>query len=81
MLIRFQAKFGQGFRKIYREFMGRRVLARVVAFGAVVAQIREVAEVAIAEGGLALERWEYGAVAFAIAAGVADGDQALGFPE
>src|SRR5690606_29158119 len=59
-------------REVERELVRRCVLAGVEAGAAVVAEVAEVADVALGEGEAALQRREGGAVALAVAAGVAD---------
>src|SRR5580698_2534074 len=59
--------------------MRRGVLARVITFAAVVAEVGEVIQIAGGETLTLLHGGEDGAVAFAIAAGVADAHDTLAF--
>src|SRR5580692_11242460 len=59
--------------------MRRGILARVITFAAVVAEVGEVVQIAGGETLALLHGGEDGAVAFAVAAGVADAHDALAF--
>jgi hypothetical protein len=61
----------QRLRNIDPELVRRRVLARVEALAAVVAQVREIGQVALAEREALLDRRETRAVLLAVPAGVA----------
>ena len=61
------------------EFVRRSVLARVETFRAVVAEVREVIQIALGKLQPALHRRKHGAEAFAIAAGIADRQQTIAF--
>ena len=75
----FVAQLGQRARHVDVELVRRRILAVRQAGAALVAEIGEVVQVAAAEGAPHLHRREHRAQALAIAAGVADGHQPVGF--
>ncbi len=79
--IAFGAQFGEGAGQVHAPLMRRRVLAGVIASFAVVAEVREVGQVAVGEGSAQLHRREDRAVALAIAAGIADLHGAAGLGE
>ena len=69
---------GEDARDVHRELVRRDVLAGIIATPAVVAKMRELHDVAIGEDTLPVDRREDGAIAFAIAAGIADLDLPAG---
>jgi len=64
------AHLGQGSREIQGKFMRLGILARIVAATTIVAQVCEMADIAIGKGFLTCQRGKDRAEAFAIAAGV-----------
>ena len=75
----FGPPFGQRQRHIHGEFMGRRILAGMVAGPAMVTEIGQLRGVALREQAAALHRREDSAEALAIAAGIADLHDPRGF--
>ena len=72
---------GQRLRQVQVELVRGGVLAGVVAAAAVVAEVRQLREVAVAEGALGVQCREHRTIALAIAAGIADLGLAAGFLE
>src|SRR5712692_4694737 len=66
-------------RDVHVELVRGRILAMVKAGAAPVAEIGQVAKILRGESEPHLHRWEHRAVAFAIAAGIADPHQPFGF--
>jgi hypothetical protein len=79
LAVGFAAHLREHAREVELELVRRRVLAGVEAGAAVVAEVGEVVHVAFGEFQAPLERREHRAVALAVAAGVADREDALRF--
>src|SRR5207249_11512925 len=77
--VRLRSNLREDLWYINGELVRGRVLAGVIALGAVVAEVRKVVDVGFAECLPALHSGEDGAIAFAVPAGVADHHQAFAF--
>ena len=78
-LVGLDARLGQNLRNVDREFMRRRVHARVVAGAAVVAQIGKIKHVAALEIAPCFNSAKYGTIPLAVTARVADDQLPVGF--
>src|SRR5215469_4275522 len=72
------ARLRENLWDIDRKFVRRRVHAGVIAGAAVVAQVRQIKHIALLKIAARLDCAKHGAVAFAVAAGVADDELARG---
>jgi hypothetical protein len=81
VLVAFPAQLGEDLGQVEPELVGRRVLASVETALAAMTEVGEMHEVPIGEGAVQFHGGEDRAVAFAVAAGVADLHGAAGLLE
>src|SRR5262249_52923062 len=67
-----RAQLGHELGNVDREFVGRRILARVVAIAAIETEVGEINQIALGKSSPPFHRGKNRAVSFAVAAGIAD---------